>query len=85
MASNRVGHFIYGFRDRVWLDFVCHFSLFHGDSKALLNKVGDIAACWNPLGVWKVKAKVPNSIAIKPNLDVLLKSAAMDSSSLCGF
>jgi hypothetical protein len=85
VASNRVGHFIYGFRDRVWPDFVCHFSLFHGDSKALLNKVDDAAACWNPLGVWKVKAKAPSSITIKPNLDVLMKSAALDGSSLGGF
>lgn len=28
MASNHVGHFIYSLRDRVWPDFVCHFSLF---------------------------------------------------------
>lgn len=30
VASNRVGHFIYGLRDRVWPDFVCHFHLFRG-------------------------------------------------------
>lgn len=28
VASNRVGHFIYGLKDRVWPDFVCHFHLF---------------------------------------------------------
>ena len=28
VASNRVGHFIYGLKDRVWPDFVCHFQLF---------------------------------------------------------
>ena len=30
VASNHVGHFIYGLRDRIWPDFVCHFSLFRG-------------------------------------------------------
>ena len=28
MASNKMGHFIYALQDRVWPDFVCHFSLF---------------------------------------------------------
>ena len=28
MASNKVGHYIYGLKDRVWPDFVCHLSLF---------------------------------------------------------
>jgi hypothetical protein len=31
MASSKVGHFIYGLCDRVWPDFVCHFSLFRGN------------------------------------------------------
>ena len=30
VASSKVGHFIYGLRDRVWPDFVCHFTLFRG-------------------------------------------------------
>ena len=28
VASNKVGHFIYGLKDRVWPDFVCHFNLY---------------------------------------------------------
>ena len=28
VASSKVDHFIYGLKDRVWPDFVCHFSLF---------------------------------------------------------
>ena len=28
VASNHVGHFIYGLKDRVWPNFVCHFRLF---------------------------------------------------------
>jgi hypothetical protein len=30
-SSNKVGHFVYGLKDRVWPDFVCHFSLFRGE------------------------------------------------------
>ena len=30
VANNKVGHFIYGLKDRVWPDFVCHFHLFKG-------------------------------------------------------
>ena len=28
LASNKVGHFIYDLKDRIWPDFVCHFHLF---------------------------------------------------------
>src|SRR4051812_28376969 len=28
VASNKVGHFIYHLKDRIWPDFVCHFNLF---------------------------------------------------------
>lgn len=31
VASNRIGHFIYGLKNRVWPDFICHFHLFKGD------------------------------------------------------
>ena len=30
IASYKVGHFIYGLKDRVWPDFVYHFHLFNG-------------------------------------------------------
>lgn len=30
VANNKVGHFIYGLKDQVWPDFVCHFHLFNG-------------------------------------------------------
>ena len=28
VASNWVGHFIFGLQDRIWPDFICHFQLF---------------------------------------------------------
>jgi hypothetical protein len=34
VASNKVGHFIYSLRERVWPDFHCIFSLFRGDGFA---------------------------------------------------
>jgi hypothetical protein len=37
VASNKVGHFIYGLRDRVWPDFICHFSLYHVNCQSALG------------------------------------------------
>jgi hypothetical protein len=28
--NNKVGHFVYGLKDRIWPDIVCHFLLFRG-------------------------------------------------------
>ena len=41
VASNKVGHFIYSLRDRIWPDFHCAFSLFRGDG---------YATCFDPKG-----------------------------------
>ena len=32
LASNKVGHFIYGLKDRIWPDFICHFNLYRHNS-----------------------------------------------------
>ena len=42
VASNRVGHFIYGLKDRIWPDFICHFHLFRGtpDPDVVHNEIG---------------------------------------------
>lgn len=37
VASSLVGHFVYRLRDRIWLDFICHFSLFRGVHPSLLG------------------------------------------------
>jgi hypothetical protein len=37
VASNKLGHFIYGLQDRIWLDFVCHFSLYRGVSQSAVG------------------------------------------------
>lgn len=75
VASNRVGHFIYGLKDRVWPDFVCHFQLFK-----------DYVDYSYFDGHWRmddeiceISARTP--LAIKTNLDFLQNSAAHDNST----
>jgi hypothetical protein len=41
VSSNKVGHFIYGLKDRVWPDFVCHFTLYRGDVSHLATPSED--------------------------------------------
>lgn len=75
MASNRVGHFIYGLKDRIWSDFVCHFHLF----KASID-YSYFASGWNvdeELG--EILVRTP--IAVKSNLGFLHKSAKRDHST----
>ena len=43
VANNKVGHFIYSLKDRVWPDFVCHFHLFNGR----FNQAPVAASCWH--------------------------------------
>ena len=47
VASNRVGHFIYGLKDRIWPDFVCHFL-----SSVVIHLV-IMGSCnhWFPIGI----------------------------------
>ena len=41
VASNMVGHFIYGLKDCIWSDFICHFSLFRGENPYVTGSVND--------------------------------------------
>lgn len=41
VASNKVGHFIYGLKDRVWPDFVCYFSFYRGVHPESLGFIHD--------------------------------------------
>ena len=53
VASNHVGHFIFGLRDRIWPDFICHFHLHRG-------------ACSRPLiAGWHVDTQL-NGLASSP-------------------
>ena len=79
VASNKVGHFIYHLRDRVWPDFVCHFSLFRGviptGSSRFSSGVG-----WSS-SVQNIDIAQRSYMKINPNLDFLRSSAIGDGSS----
>ena len=75
VASNHVGHFIYGLKDRVWPNFVCHFRLF----KATVDYA------WNG-SEWHLDDVIPevsarSPMAIRSPLGFLRKSAQGDTSS----
>ena len=72
MASNKVGHFIYALRDRVWPDFVCHFGL--------------LKHPWNVPIVDPVMRNTPNLggsayKVVRTSLHFLEKSASKDASA----
>lgn len=76
VASNKVGHFIYALRDRIWPDFVCHFSLF----KERWSLPTSGFHVWHADEVISgVSSRSPS--VVKTNLKFLENSAANDHSS----
>jgi hypothetical protein len=78
VASNKVGNFIYGLRDRVWPDFVCHFTLFSGEHPSITGFHHDNTH-------WSADSQIlelahRSSMNFCPNLDVLKASAQNDNS-----
>lgn len=67
VASNRVGHFVYGLRDRIWPDFICHFKLFHGDYSAAVD---DAANYWLS-SKFSDSVSPGRSVAVRYNLNFL--------------
>jgi hypothetical protein len=80
VASNKVGHFIYGLRDRIWPDFVCHFTLFRGVHPSItgFHHAGDFAWKTSPQ-ILEVAQRSPTKFT--PSLSVLKDSARGDNSS----
>jgi hypothetical protein len=80
VASNKVGHFIYGLHDRIWLDFVCHFSLYRG---VYPRVSGFFDRATSPLVPSKQDLIVAqrSPTLLHPNLDVLAASSANDLSA----
>jgi hypothetical protein len=79
VASNKVRHFIYGLKDRVWPDFVCHFTLFRGEHPSIIGFHHDNMH-------WSADSQIPevahrSAMNFYPNLDVLKASAQNDNSS----
>jgi hypothetical protein len=79
VASNKVGHFIYGLKDRIWPDFVCHFSLFRGIHPRLSGFTHDLEKSWIFDDQDLVIAQ-RSPTKLRPRLDVLRNSAASDHS-----
>ena len=76
VANNKVGHFIYGLKDRVWPDFVCHFHLFKGRFAQTVHHDSH----------WHADEELVNisarrSMAIKTDLSFLGKKIINDSPS----
>jgi hypothetical protein len=76
--SNKVGHFIYGLKDRIWPDFICHFSLFRGDTSGIFFTSGKSSWSSNSHNV-EVAQRSPTRF--NPSLHVLIDSAARDPHS----
>lgn len=76
VANNKVGHFIYRLRDRIWPDFVCHFHLFNGHFAQA--PIGE--SCWHAdKELTDLSTRQP--MALKSSLGFLQPGSHLDSSS----
>jgi hypothetical protein len=80
VASNKVGHFIYGLRDRVWPDFVCHFSLYRGVLPSASGFFRATDYSWSSTDQ-NLEVAQRSPTALRPNLNFLKQSALRDQSS----
>jgi hypothetical protein len=71
VSSNKVGHFIYGLRDRIWPDFICHFSLYRGDISLCVP--GNKDAWFSSDQLVDIAQRSPTLSS--PSLEVLAESA----------
>jgi hypothetical protein len=81
VASNKVGHFVYGLKDRIWPDFVCHFSLFRGVHPFITGFFKDSDYNWSSRSE-NVDLAQRSPTKLNPNLDILRKSSLMDGSGV---
>lgn len=64
VANNKVGHFIYGLKDRIWPDFICHFHLFNG----CFSKLSSLDKQWHAdTELQELSARSPLAIKSKFN------------------
>lgn len=76
VASNHVGHYIYGLKDRIWPYFIYHFHLYKPEAWSF--SMDDLF--WHcDKEIFEIAARTP--IAVKTKLDFLKHSAIGDSSS----
>jgi hypothetical protein len=79
VASNKVGHFVYGLKDRVWPDFVCHFSLFRGEHPMITGFHNFPDSTWHSSEENVVVAQ-QSPTKLNPSLHLLRSSAHADVS-----
>jgi hypothetical protein len=79
VSSNKVGHFIYGLKDRIWPDFICHFSLFRGIHPFITGFFKASDYNWSSRSE-NVDLAQRSPTKLNPNLDILRKSSLMDDS-----
>ena len=77
LASSKVGHFIYGIKDQIWPDFVCHFSLFRGELHSV-SKIHSDGAWFSSKQDLSIAQRSPT--LFRPNLNFLNISASSDPS-----
>jgi hypothetical protein len=75
-----VGHFIYGLQDRIWPDFVCHFSLYRGVQSHVKGFVLPNFEAWSSHD-HNIEVAQRSSFNLRPSLHVLANSAATDLGS----
>ena len=81
VASNKVGHFIYGLKDRVWPDFICHFTLFRGAHPSVTGFFNARDPAWHSSEeIVEVSQRSPTRF--NPDLGFLEDSSARYSSPL---
>jgi hypothetical protein len=79
VASNKVGHFVYGLKDRIWPDFVCHFSLFRGVPPSITGFYKASDYIWSSRSE-NIDLAQRSPTRLNPNLDILRRSSLRDES-----
>jgi hypothetical protein len=80
VTSNKVGHFIYGLKDHIWPDFVCHFSLFRGVHPRKSGFYHDSDYSWSSVDQNIVVAQ-RSPTKLHTNLSFLKESTLFEDSS----
>jgi hypothetical protein len=73
--SNKVGHFIYGLKDKIWPDFIYHFRLYRGDTSGFLFHGGN-STWFSSDHNLEVAQRSPTRLNL--NLSVIADSASRD-------
>jgi hypothetical protein len=73
--SNKVGHFIYGHKDKIWPDYICHFRLYRGDTSGFLFHGGN-STWFSSDHNLEVAQRSPTRLNL--NLSVIADSASRD-------